>query len=108
MPNFRYAIRTLGKSPVFTIVAIVSLALALAVTTTMFALVDAVTNPTVAYHDDGRAYSVGFLPAGRKTSTYEERFDAMRRGLGSVDAIRPLPPGCFRSPALAAPVAGSS
>jgi predicted permease len=88
-PNLRYALRTLGKSPVFTIVAIVSLALALAVNTTMFALVDAVMNPTVAYNDDGRAYSVRFLPAGRNTSTYEERFDAMRRGLRSVDAVVP-------------------
>ncbi len=87
-PNIRYAIRSLGKTPVFTIVAIVSLGLALAVNTTMFALVDAVMNPTVAYHDDGRAYSVGFL-AGRNSSTSEERFEAMRHGLRSLDAIVP-------------------
>ncbi len=69
--------------------AALSLALALAVNTTMFALVDAVLFPTVPYHDGGRAYSVGYTPAGRNTSTYEERFDAMRRGLRSVDAVVP-------------------
>jgi predicted permease len=87
--NIRYAIRSLGKSPIFTVVAIVSLALALAVNTTMFALVDAVINPGVAYNDGGRAYSVAYLPSGKSSSTLEERFDAMRRGLRSVDAIVP-------------------
>jgi predicted permease len=88
-PNLRYAIRSLAKSPIFTIVAIISLGLALAVNTTMFALADAVMNPTVAYHDDGRAYSIRYTPAGRNTSTLQERFDAMRRGLRSVDAVVP-------------------
>ncbi len=89
MPNVRYAIRSLGKSPVFTGVAIVSLALALAVNTTMFALVDAAVNPSVPYDDGGRAYKVSYLPAGKNSSTYEERLDALRRGLRSVDAIVP-------------------
>src|SRR5689334_9497242 len=87
--NIRYAIRSLAKSPLFTVVAILSLALALAVNTTMFALVDAVLHPTVPYHDGGRAYAVRYSPAGPNTSTLEERFLALRRGLQSVDAIVP-------------------
>ena len=55
-PNLRYALRSLAKSPVFTVVAALSLALALAVNTTMFALVDAVLNPAVPYHDGGRVH----------------------------------------------------
>jgi len=37
MPTFRYAVRALARSPLFTAVAIVSLALALAVNTTVVA-----------------------------------------------------------------------
>jgi predicted permease len=70
-------------------VAIVSLALALSVNTTVFALIDAVMNPMLPYHDDGRAYTIGYTPAGRNTSTFTERFDAARRGLRSVDAVVP-------------------
>ena len=76
-------------SPVFTTVAIVSLALAMSVDTTVFALIDAVMNPTLPYHDDGRAYTIGYTPAGRNTSTFTERLDAARRGLRSVDAVVP-------------------
>ena len=85
----RYAVRSLAKSPVFTTVAIVSLGLALAVNTTLFALVDGLVNPAVPYHDDGRAYTVRYTPAGRNTSSLQERFDAVRRGLQTVDAIVP-------------------
>ena len=88
-PNIRYAIRSLTKSPIFTAVAALSLALALAVNTTVFALVDALIHPTVPYHDAKRAYTIRYLAGGRKTSTIEERFDALRRGLRSVDAVVP-------------------
>jgi predicted permease len=70
-------------------VAAVSLALALAVNTTVFALVDALIHPTVPYHDAKRAYTIRYLASGRQTSTMEERFDALRRGLRSVDAVVP-------------------
>jgi predicted permease len=87
--NIRYGVRSLAKSPVFTAVAIVSLALALAVNTTMFALLDAVLNPPNPYHEAERAYSVGYMAGGRNPSTLQERFDALRHGLRSVDAIVP-------------------
>src|SRR5262249_34788504 len=44
---------------------------------------------TVPYRDDGRAYTIRYLAGGRNPSTPEERFDALRRGLRSVDAIVP-------------------
>jgi predicted permease len=89
MPNIRYAIRSLAKSPIFTAVAALSLALALAVNTTMFALVDAVIHPTMPYHDAGRAYTIRYMGAVRRTSTMEERFDALRSGLRSADQVVP-------------------
>lgn len=98
-PNLRYAVRSLAKSPVFTIVAIVSLGLALAVNTTMFALLDAVNNPSVPYHDDGRAYTVRYAAAPRNSSTFEERYAAIRDGFHSADLIAPysLTPASIQS-----------
>jgi len=89
MPNFRYAVRSLGKSPLFTAVAIVSLALALAVNTTMFALVDAILHPSVPYHDGGRAFTVGFLGGGRNGPTNQDRFRAVQSGLHTADMVVP-------------------
>ena len=87
MPNFRYAIRSLAKSPLFTAVAILSLALALAVNTTMFALLDAVVHPASPYHGADRAFTVGYAAAGRNPSTFEERYDAIRKGFHSAETI---------------------
>ena len=67
MPTFRYAIRSLTKSPVFATVAIISLALALAVNTTMFALIDAVIHPAVPYHGVDRVFTVRYAAAGKET-----------------------------------------
>ena len=47
--DIRYAARSLGRAPLFTAVAVASLGLALALNTTMFALVDAVQHPYVPY-----------------------------------------------------------
>ena len=41
MPDFRYAVRSLRRTPTFTVAAVVSLALGIATTTTVFSLVDA-------------------------------------------------------------------
>lgn len=88
-PNLRFAVRSLAKSPVFTAVAVISLGLALAVNVTVFALVDALRNPAVPYHDGGLAYAIHYRPAGRNTSSAVERFGALEHGLRSVDAVVP-------------------
>jgi putative ABC transport system permease protein len=87
LPNFRYAIRSLAKSPLFTAVAILSLALALAVNTTMFALIDAVAHPASPYHGADRAATVRYAAAGRNSSTFAERYDAIRKGFHSAETI---------------------
>ena len=88
-PNLRYAVRSLAKSPIFSIVAVLSLGLALAVNTTMFALMDALTNPTVPFHADGRVYTVRAAIEPRNASTLEERYAAIRDGFHSADRIVP-------------------
>ncbi len=86
-PNLRYAVRSLAKSPIFSIVAVLSLGLALAVNTTMFALLDAVTDPSIPYHDANRVYSVRVAIEPRNSSTWEERYAAVRDGFHSADLI---------------------
>ena len=73
MPHgLRFALRALRKSPLFAAVAVVSLGLALALNTTMFALVDSLLHPTVPYPEPERLLSVR---------------------LWGGDQRRPLPPG---------------
>jgi len=87
MPNFRYAIRSLAKSPLFTAVAMLSLAVALAVNTTMFALIDAVAHPAVPFHGADRAVTIGYTAVGRNPSTFEERYEAVRKGFHSAETV---------------------
>jgi len=89
MPTFRYAIRSLAKSPLFTTIAIVSLGLALAVNTTVFAVIDAMVRPAVPYHDGGRAFSISYMTPVRKSSTMEERYQAIRDGFHSAETVVP-------------------
>ncbi|MGI8498380.1 MAG: ADOP family duplicated permease [Gemmatimonadaceae bacterium] len=56
--DVRYALRSLAKSRGYTAVAILSLALALGITTTMFALVDATINPYIPFREPERLYRI--------------------------------------------------
>ncbi|MDQ6887248.1 MAG: ADOP family duplicated permease [Gemmatimonadota bacterium] len=56
--DFRYALRSLAKSRGYTTVAILSLGLALGITTTMFALVDATINPYMPFREPERLYRI--------------------------------------------------
>jgi putative ABC transport system permease protein len=58
--DFRYAFRSLRKSPGFVAVAVLSLGLGLGLVTTMFALLDAVTHPFVPYRDADRLCQVSW------------------------------------------------
>jgi predicted permease len=86
MTTLRYALRSLGRSPIFTVVAVLSLGLALAVNTTMFALVDAVRHPYIPY-DDRPVFRASFLGGGPKGPTAVDRFEAVRAGLHSAESV---------------------
>ena len=86
--DFRRAARALRKAPLFTIVAAVSLGLALALNTTMFALADAVLHPYLPYPEPDRVVVPMFRGGDPKHSvTLDVRFAAVRDGLRAYDRI---------------------
>src|SRR5437762_4103802 len=58
--DVRLAVRTLVKHPGFTTVAVVSLALAIALNTTMYSVIDALVNPKLDMREPDRLYFVRF------------------------------------------------
>ena len=62
--DFRFAARGLGRTPVFTLVAIVSLALGLALTTTTVSVVNAYLIRSLPYSEADRLYHVMYAPPG--------------------------------------------
>lgn len=70
----------------FTVVAVLSLGLALAVNTTMFALIDSIKHPYVPY-DARPVFAVSFVGGGRPWPTATERLDAVKTGLHSADSV---------------------
>ena len=85
---FRSAARSLAKSPIFVGVAVVSLGLALALNTTMFALVDAVLHPVNPYPEPERVVIASFFGGDRQRfPSFGERYRAVRDGMHTYDAI---------------------
>jgi len=59
MGNIRYALRQFRSSPVFTVAAVLTLALGIGGTTAIFTLIDAVMLRSLPVKDPGRLYRVG-------------------------------------------------
>src|ERR1051325_6980710 len=93
--ELRYAVRSLGRSPLFTVVAVLSLALALAVNTTVFALADGVLNPRVTLRESERLFEAR-MNAGdlRIAAPLDARHDALRTGRDGIPSPASFPSGC--------------
>src|SRR5437763_15631703 len=56
--DFRYALRSLGKTPAFTVVAVITLALGLGINSAVFSVVNAVIIRGLPYREPGRLISL--------------------------------------------------
>jgi putative ABC transport system permease protein len=88
--DFRYALRSLRKSPGFVAVAVLSLGLGLGLVTTMFALLDAVKNPYVPYRDPERLYQVSWRWHPRLRIDASDVFAQVRDRTHSFEAVLPV------------------
>ena len=88
--DFRYALRSLRRSPGFVAAAVLSLGLGLGLVTTMFAILDATTHPWVPFRDADRLYAVRFWLSGA-----DQRFSpgwvltALRERSHAFEAVLP-------------------
>jgi hypothetical protein len=85
--DIRNAARALGKAPLFTAIAIISLGLALALNTSVFALADAVTHPAIPYPEPQRIVRPSFLGGPKNGLGFADRFRIVRDEMRAYEAI---------------------
>jgi predicted permease len=85
--DIRYALRSLSKSPGFVTVAVLALGVGLGLSTTMFAVLDAVVNPPQPYANVDRLYGLHAWAEPRATLTTQDVIQAARTRIRSFDAF---------------------
>jgi putative ABC transport system permease protein len=88
LQDVRYAVRQLRKSPGFTAIAVLTLALGIGATTAIFSVVDGVLLRSLPYHDPGRIMAIFELTnQGIWNSLADPNFDDFRDQSHSFEAI---------------------
>jgi putative ABC transport system permease protein len=85
--GIRIALRTLGKQPGFTAVVVLSLALAIALNTTMYSVLDALVSPRVDIRRPEDVFLIRLYGDTRFRVPLAEREAALRSGLRNVEAV---------------------
>jgi putative ABC transport system permease protein len=86
--DLRSAWRSLAKNPGFTTVAVLALGLGLGLSTTMFAVLDAVVHPYVAYRNPERLFNVSWRYATRRrVADWSFVYRALRDETRSFDGV---------------------
>jgi putative ABC transport system permease protein len=81
------AARTLRAQPGFTIVVVLSLALAIALNTTMYSVLDALIHPRIELRDPGQLYVIRLYGDYHMRTSAADRDAALRSGLPSIEAV---------------------
>lgn len=87
MISLRYALRSLRRSPGFVALSVLALGAGLGMSTTMFAVMDAVLNPHVAYRSPGQLFNVGWWIGPRQTFRDDELWEFFRNSTRSYEAV---------------------
>ncbi len=96
MTAIRYAWRSLARSPGFVVIAILALGLGLGLSTTMFAVLDAVVNPHVPYRAADRLFNVSWrLPPRVQGITSADLYRTLRDDARSFAEVAPAAAGAL-------------
>jgi putative ABC transport system permease protein len=85
--HVRFAVRSFARRPAFAAVGILSLALAIALNTTMYSVLDAMVNPTLDVVDPHDIYSLKYTGDIRHRVDNTQRTSLLRSGFRTYDAV---------------------
>lgn len=95
LERIRVAMRTLRKQPGFSAVVILSLALAISLNTTMYAVLDALIHPRVDIRDPSTLYRLRFFGDFKGRVSVALRDSLLRTGAPSIEAVAWFDPPTF-------------
>ena len=87
LDSVRIAVRTLAKQPGFTAVVVLSLALAIAINTTMYSVLDALINPRIDMRQPQDVFIVRLYGDYKGVVSRAQRDSMLRTGLRNVEAV---------------------
>ena len=89
----RLAARSFARHPGFTAVAVLSLALAIALNTTMYGVLDALISPAPAWNDPGDVYKISLWGVKRDFGDQASLAEMLREGVPAFEAVSYVAPG---------------